>query len=85
MKIPCDQRHAEMSRSLESLQQNHTNFLQNGGNIKRAKFYFNVIGETFFNVPISQVRTTCKKKHTYKHHLSHRDVLLIHISQQQKK
>ena len=46
------------NRSLQTLSERHAAFLSAGsGNLKKAKFYDNVIGEYFFNIPLTQVRT----------------------------
>jgi hypothetical protein len=45
------------ARSLESLKADHRRFLDAGGNVKRAKYYNNVIGEYFFDIPLEQVQT----------------------------
>ena len=44
-------------RSLQTLSERHAAFLSAGsGNLRKAKFYDNVIGEYFFNIPLTQVR-----------------------------
>ena len=40
-----------LETSVEKLRQ----YMDNGGNLKHAKKYENVIGETFFNIPLTQV------------------------------
>lgn len=47
--------HSIAPRSLASLDQKYSEFVLNGSNLKRAKFYDNVIGKAFFDVPLSQV------------------------------
>ena len=44
--------------TLQSLSDKHQNFIADGGNLKRAKFFENVIGEAFFDVPLHQVNMT---------------------------
>ena len=58
-------------RTMESLNQSHKNFLSDGGgDIKKAKFFENVIDEPLFNVPINQVSTQhalyCKQTWCFK-------------------
>ena len=55
LKIPRANRQISL-RSLETLSQKHTSFLNNGGNIKKAKLYENVIGAAFFDITLTQVR-----------------------------
>ncbi len=43
------------TRTLETLVEKHRQYMDNGGNLKRAKLNENVIGETFFNIPLTQV------------------------------
>ena len=43
-------------RTLQSLSDKHQNFIADGGNLKRAKFFENVIGEAFFDIPLHQVK-----------------------------
>lgn len=42
-------------RTLESLSAVHCSFLQDGGNLKKAKLHNNVIGFYFFDIPLTQV------------------------------
>lgn len=42
-------------RTLETLDQDLKDFQDNGGNLKEAKAYNNVIEERLFNVPLDQV------------------------------
>ena len=42
-------------RTLDSLSRNYTDFMNNGGNLKNAKFHNNVIGKRFFNISLTQV------------------------------
>ncbi|XP_065640359.1 uncharacterized protein LOC124815901 isoform X2 [Hydra vulgaris] len=42
-------------RSLNSLNNDFHRFQSNGGNLKNAKFFNNVINETLFNIPLDQV------------------------------
>ncbi len=47
-------------RSLESLAEDHRKFLTQGkGNLKVAKLYNNVIGDTLFDIPLTNVDSTC--------------------------
>ena len=41
-------------RTLETLTTMHDAFMKDGGNLKRAKIFDNVIGTTFFNIPLTQ-------------------------------
>ena len=45
------------NRSLESLKSDLEKFREDGANIKRAKFYNNVIDDPMFNVPLDQVNS----------------------------
>ena len=46
-------------RSLDTLAQCHGEFMtKSNGNLKRAKLHNNVIGEAFFDIPLSQVKYT---------------------------
>ena len=38
-------------RSLYTLNERHAIFVQDGSNLKKAKFFDNVIGPTFFDIP----------------------------------
>ncbi len=50
-------REPSLPRSLQTLNQDHTRFLEDGqGNLKKAKEFNNVIGTPFFNIPIDHVR-----------------------------
>uniref|UniRef100_A0A1X7V868 Uncharacterized protein n=1 Tax=Amphimedon queenslandica TaxID=400682 RepID=A0A1X7V868_AMPQE len=42
-------------RTLDKLTARHTAFLEAGGNIKNAKHFCNVIGQYFFDIPLTQV------------------------------
>ena len=56
LKIPLATRRHSEARSLQSLKSDHNKFmLETSGDIKRAKEYFNCIGEPFFSIPIQQV------------------------------
>ena len=55
MQVPQSKRNASSPRTLESLKSDLQKFRNNGGNIKDAKLYNNVIDETMFDVPINQV------------------------------
>ena len=54
-------------RTISSLQSDLNSFQRDGSNIKQAKFYNNVIRESFFSIPIDRVRlvTTCALKALY--------------------
>uniref|UniRef100_A0A1X7SR09 Uncharacterized protein n=1 Tax=Amphimedon queenslandica TaxID=400682 RepID=A0A1X7SR09_AMPQE len=41
-------------RTLDKLSAKHTAFLEAGGNIKNAKHFCNVIGQYFFDIPLTQ-------------------------------
>ena len=56
MQLPKADRRISLPRTLESLDTDYNNFTENGGNIKDAKFYNNVIDTYMFNIPIDQVR-----------------------------
>ena len=43
-------------RSLETLERDHQNFLQSGGNPKNVKYHNNALKKPFFNIPLSQVK-----------------------------
>lgn len=46
-------------RSLDTLSERHAAFLSTGGaNLKKAKLFDNVIGKTFFDIPLKQVTET---------------------------
>ncbi|XP_057291582.1 uncharacterized protein LOC130614187 [Hydractinia symbiolongicarpus] len=48
-------RGASEFRTLDTLKRDFENFNEDGGNIKKAKFFNNVIGQPMFNIPIDQV------------------------------
>ena len=43
-------------RTLESIKKAHNEFVAAGSNLKNTKYFKNVIDETFFNIPVDQVR-----------------------------
>ena len=43
------------ARSLITLEDKFKAFMADGCNLKRAKFYDNVIGKAFFDIPLTQV------------------------------
>jgi len=55
MKLPKNQRSPTTSRTLEHLQNYHTIFIEDGGDIKKAKNYCNVIQKAIFEIPFYQV------------------------------
>jgi len=55
MKLPRDERSPTIRRTLENLREQHHKFLDAGGDIKKAKNYFNVIHQAIFDIPIEQV------------------------------
>ena len=58
LKKPQYERGKYPARTLESLQADHLRFESIGkGDIRQAKYYNNVIGSAFFNVPLTQVCT----------------------------
>ncbi len=59
MKIPREERKRFPSRTLQTLQDDHQKFLEEGGgDLKKAKFYNNVITDHFFDIPIDSVCKT---------------------------
>ena len=60
LKLPRGTRQGVSLRSLDTLAHSYSEYLADGANLKRAKFHQNVIGEAFFDVPLSQVsQSTC--------------------------
>lgn len=55
MQVSKMERQIFGTRTLESLKNDFQSFMLDGGNIKRAKLFNNVISEPLFNVPIDQV------------------------------
>jgi len=55
MKLPRDERSPAILRTLENLREQHQKFIDAGGDIKKAKNYFNVIHKAIFDIPIEQV------------------------------
>ena len=53
-KDPTERLHIE-NRTLETLSADLERFHHNGNNIKRAKFFNNVIDDRLFDVPLDQV------------------------------
>ena len=59
LKVPLEVRGRFKERSLDSLKSDHSKFLSDGGgDIRKAKFFNNVIEEYFFDIPLENV-TTC--------------------------
>ena len=58
LAIPPEKRGAAAQlRSLQTLQQNYTSFTTVGrGNLQKAKQHYNVIGKSFFPIPLDQVK-----------------------------
>ena len=59
LKIPPqDRAHIAPLRSLQSLENNYNMFTTQGkADLRKAKEYNNVIGKSFFQIPLDQVRT----------------------------
>ena len=55
MKLPREERSPTILRILENLGEQHQKFLDAGGDIKKAKNYFNVIHKAIFDIPVEQV------------------------------
>ena len=56
LKTPLADRGRAPKRTLEDLKADHRQFIEKGGgDIKNAKFYFNVIGETIMDIPLTHV------------------------------
>ena len=49
-----------LMRTLETLKSDYERFKKDGGNIKRAKNFNNVIDEPLFDIPIEQVCINCR-------------------------
>lgn len=61
-KVPLSTRGRSPSRNLENLKSDHQDFLQKGGgDLNQAKFYFNVIDNHFFDIPLTHVKQTPKQ------------------------
>ena len=58
LAIPPEERKSSAQlRSLHTLQQNYANFITvGGGDLQKAKNHYNVIGKSFFPIPLDQVR-----------------------------
>ena len=54
LKVPRAAR-AVTVRSLDTLARCHSEYLADGADLKKAKQHQNVIGESFFDIPLSQV------------------------------
>lgn len=52
---PLSVRKRSPERTLHTLQQDHQEFLQSGGDIRRAKYHNNVIGPSIFDIPLDRV------------------------------
>ena len=57
MNTPASMREPSKCRSLQTLQADYSAFQAAGGDMRRAKFYNNVIAPYFFEVPLEQVCT----------------------------
>ena len=55
MKLPRDKRSPTILRTLQNLVEQHQKFLDAGGDIKKAKNYFNVIHKAILDIPIERV------------------------------
>ena len=55
MKLPREERSPTILRTLENLAEQHQKSLDAGGDIKKAKNYFNVIHKAIFEIPVEQV------------------------------
>lgn len=53
--VPKASRQPVTVRTLDHLSEKYSEFVADGGNLKKAKFHCNVIGETLFNIPLTQV------------------------------
>ena len=67
MQKPLATRGHSAPRSLQTLADDHARFLQEGGNIKKAKFFNNVISKPFLDIPIDQVNVHGNHTHTMIH------------------
>ena len=54
-QLPIASRPACAKRTLETLKRDYAKFRANGGNIRHAKNFNNVIGEAMFDIPLDQV------------------------------
>ena len=75
-KVTRDSENTIAPRSLASLSQKYQEFVTAGSNLKRAKFFDNVIGKAFFNIPLSQVNFK-NINYMYNHKILHRFVLQV--------
>jgi hypothetical protein len=57
LKVTPAARAPVQPRTLESLKADYARFMANGGNIKQAKKYNNVICPYYFDIPLDQVST----------------------------
>ena len=55
MGIVKEERNNVTLRTLESLDESLHKFRENGGDLTKAKEFFNVIEERLFNIPLDQV------------------------------
>ena len=63
MKQPRQERGTLQPRSLDSLEADYLRFQGDGkGDIRKAKEYKNVIGQVFFNIPLSQVSSLIESR-----------------------
>ena len=56
MKLSVDHRNPTTSRTLEHLRDYYKKFTDDGGDMKKARNYCNVIQKAFFQIPIDQVK-----------------------------
>ena len=54
-KPPAERSKPSKIRTLQSMKKDYDAFIKDGGNVKDAKLYNNVINEPMFNVEIEQV------------------------------
>lgn len=59
MKIPRGVRGRSAPRTLASIKADHDRYNADGSNLKKAKFFNNVIDTTFFDIEVDQVNSDC--------------------------
>lgn len=60
LKNPLSVRKRKPTRTLQSIRQDYQEFLDKGqGNLRKAKLHNNVIGEIFFDIPLTNVNKQC--------------------------
>ncbi len=67
LNTPRATRAAVQLRTLDNLAEKYTDFLNDNGNLKKAKFHQNVIHETSFDIPLIQVKSN--KNYMFQHSL----------------